>query len=571
LAGSGQAARILRERAAALSELLDRSAPAPPAGNARLAVQIFDGGSMPTTAEKYFLGHPVTFTAPSCEGCGDAGTVDTDTSVPVLVLRGVPKVGDILVAYGVGGRWVAELGGTTKPDCCACGWPCGSSTHVPSYILVTDPIYGVFKLPATNLGGQCKYYLDTYLSFAGNGQCPAGQVPVHMEIIGAGTPTATFQMWINDQGNVNGCTGSGGATTPCDCPAPNFIHAGACTGNADPNLMLMLCPTNVNTFPVGLWNQDQCGTARNGVSFALDCTKILDPSMPVFSVQGYVGMMCVDGLATNPFYLLYGGCPAPFFGPTSSMCGVQPKWTFQAGPPKSVCSWFCSNSVSHPLTGDGPEKLTVTMSTYGTFTLPKVCSPRPFMPQAQAIAQTTPWYYYLATTIKYPGNGVCASVDKVPVCIEVFWDQNGGVWFYMLFPAGLAQDGSCPPDCWIITTTKINCPQDHIVVNQPGVVWTNPCLPPVQIPNPGAALDHFAFGMTCGKTRPWSYHADFIMCPYGFYTVGSPTLAPPTWACKCINEGGAAGSPSTAYVLFGGTCTAGADPPRIPVSVTISE
>ncbi len=75
------------------------------------ALQIYNGGNMPTSAGYFFLGNPVTFTGREIEGESDAGTADTSTSVPVLVIGSkIPNVGDILPAYAVGGRWVAEMG-----------------------------------------------------------------------------------------------------------------------------------------------------------------------------------------------------------------------------------------------------------------------------------------------------------------------------------------------------------------------------------------------------------------------------------------------------------------------------
>lgn len=118
--GRGQDARILRDRAADLSDRLDRSLPAPTAGTARIAVKIFNGGSMPTTPEKFYLGHPVRFAGTECEGCADAGTVDGNATVPVMVLRGVPAVGDVLTAVAVGGRWVAEKTGCSTTICVTC-------------------------------------------------------------------------------------------------------------------------------------------------------------------------------------------------------------------------------------------------------------------------------------------------------------------------------------------------------------------------------------------------------------------------------------------------------------------
>jgi len=157
--GGGQDPRILRQRAAALSDSLDRRLPPAAGGNSRLAVQIYNGGSMPTSAEKYYLGHPVTFTAPSCEGCVDKGTVDTDTSVAVLVLQGVPQVGEILLAYGVGGRWVAERGGPScgNQPCCSSGCYITSSSLLLTYVDTGRNFTATFPMAVSKTASSCVY------------------------------------------------------------------------------------------------------------------------------------------------------------------------------------------------------------------------------------------------------------------------------------------------------------------------------------------------------------------------------------------------------------------------------
>src|SRR5579864_8702945 len=106
-------ARILRDRQVALAGALDRQAArAQPYGAGRIALQIYNGGMMASTGEKDFLGDPGNFTDNECEGCADPGSFDTSISIPVFILGSqAPSVGDILTAYAVGGRWVAETGG----------------------------------------------------------------------------------------------------------------------------------------------------------------------------------------------------------------------------------------------------------------------------------------------------------------------------------------------------------------------------------------------------------------------------------------------------------------------------
>jgi hypothetical protein len=113
--------RTLRLRQETLSEDLDRSAGERSFKSARCLVQIYNGGAMGAAADLYYLGHPVLVTGTEAEGGAGTLTVDTATSVPVVVLGGVPAVGDYLTAYAVGGRWVAERTGTVGPGMYLCG------------------------------------------------------------------------------------------------------------------------------------------------------------------------------------------------------------------------------------------------------------------------------------------------------------------------------------------------------------------------------------------------------------------------------------------------------------------
>ena len=104
-------ARVLRDRQAAFSSALDRAVGTRPLGSARQLVQIYDGGSMGSTAEIFYLGHPVQVTGTETEGGSATLTVDSDTTIPVVVLNQPPSAGDKLVAYSVNSRWVAEKTG----------------------------------------------------------------------------------------------------------------------------------------------------------------------------------------------------------------------------------------------------------------------------------------------------------------------------------------------------------------------------------------------------------------------------------------------------------------------------
>jgi hypothetical protein len=113
--------RILRERQAALRSRMDRAQGAPPLATARRLVQVFDGGSMPSQPDHFYLAHPVEVNGGETEGGSYSAVVDASTTLAVDVLGHAPSAGDLLTAYAVGGRWVAERGQPVQP-----GFLCGS-------------------------------------------------------------------------------------------------------------------------------------------------------------------------------------------------------------------------------------------------------------------------------------------------------------------------------------------------------------------------------------------------------------------------------------------------------------
>jgi hypothetical protein len=120
----GQETRILRDRQAAHSDAMDRAAgQQQPYSSARMLVQVYDGGAMPSDPEKVYFTHPVLLTGSETEGAAGMFSVDTATTVPVIVLGHVPSVGDYLTAYAVGGRWVSEEGGSSGGGFTSCS-PC---------------------------------------------------------------------------------------------------------------------------------------------------------------------------------------------------------------------------------------------------------------------------------------------------------------------------------------------------------------------------------------------------------------------------------------------------------------
>jgi hypothetical protein len=107
--GANRETRILRGRQIAHNAAADNAAGrAAPYGAARLLVQVYNGGSMASTAEKIYFTHPVLITGAETEGGTATLTADTATTVPVVVLWNAPATGDFLTAYSTGNRWVSE-------------------------------------------------------------------------------------------------------------------------------------------------------------------------------------------------------------------------------------------------------------------------------------------------------------------------------------------------------------------------------------------------------------------------------------------------------------------------------
>jgi hypothetical protein len=127
-------ARTLCERERAHRAMLDRGQSArPPAIAARRLVQVYNGGAMPSSPDHVYLTHPVELDGVELEGGTASTTVETSTTIPVVVLWNAPNAGDILTAYAVGGRWVTERGGGSG----ATGYPCGSCL-IPAHDLTVS-------------------------------------------------------------------------------------------------------------------------------------------------------------------------------------------------------------------------------------------------------------------------------------------------------------------------------------------------------------------------------------------------------------------------------------------------
>lgn len=93
-----------------------------------MLVRLYQEASFPTAGGRYFMARPVAIDGPEAEGGAAALAADEAATIPVLVVGArIPAPGDVLVAHAVGGRWVAESGGSPG-DLCGIACPaCGGA------------------------------------------------------------------------------------------------------------------------------------------------------------------------------------------------------------------------------------------------------------------------------------------------------------------------------------------------------------------------------------------------------------------------------------------------------------
>jgi hypothetical protein len=120
--------RIVRARDGALAAAIDHRVPAATGGTPRRLVQIFSGGSMPSSPDHFFLAYPIELDGAETEGGAGTPVVDASQPITIDVLGHAPSAGDILTAYAVGGRWVAERAGLNSGGSLACS-PCNIPTQ----------------------------------------------------------------------------------------------------------------------------------------------------------------------------------------------------------------------------------------------------------------------------------------------------------------------------------------------------------------------------------------------------------------------------------------------------------
>jgi hypothetical protein len=190
------AARVLRERHGGLVQLAARSVAAAPRTTARRLVQIHDGGAIPLAADHFFLAYPIELDGEEAEGGTGTPVIDASQPIIVDVLGHAPSAGDILTAYAVGGRWVAEGPGLSGGGSIACA-PC----NIPTQNLTLSWVN-----PISGNGSTTLNYAATprsWTSGCSNGLlyklvCTGGQVELRVIYFATGScPTGSQQYCSN--------------------------------------------------------------------------------------------------------------------------------------------------------------------------------------------------------------------------------------------------------------------------------------------------------------------------------------------------------------------------------------
>jgi hypothetical protein len=191
-----QETRILRARHANLAGQVDRAIEFGSPGTPRRLVQIYNGGSMSSSPDHFFLGYPIELDGAEAEGGTGTPVIDASQTIVVDVLGHAPAAGDILTAYAVGGRWVAERAGSGSGGSLACS-PC----KIPAQNLTLSWVNVISGNGSTTLTFASTP--TTWTSACSNGLlyelfCTGGQVELRVIFFTAGScPTGTQQYCSN--------------------------------------------------------------------------------------------------------------------------------------------------------------------------------------------------------------------------------------------------------------------------------------------------------------------------------------------------------------------------------------
>ncbi len=176
--------------------------------------QVYNGGSIPTVANRVYLTRPVTVAFNATEGATPAFTVDTSVSAPVLIINGIPTAGTNILAENVDGIWVADLAAVTAT--CAgtltVNVKCGGVNRSGATVTIT---LGATTLVATtNVSGNATFTPGA-----------AGVWGVTVALSGFATYTGTFTFACSNLAlnlSINGAsnTMSGQARSQCGGAIP---------------------------------------------------------------------------------------------------------------------------------------------------------------------------------------------------------------------------------------------------------------------------------------------------------------------------------------------------------------
>ena len=220
---------------------------------------------MPGSPELFYFTHPVLLSGAETEGGSATLTADTATTVPVVVLGGIPSVGDYLTAYAVGGRWVSELKGCKITINVKC-----SGANVSGDTVTLKKGGTTLATGTTDSSGNVTMSVPLPLTN-----------PYTIDITGGGNPDFSTSQTIACGGTYNFDVCSGGATTctPCNIPNENLTLSwtNTLTGSGS--------TTMTYSIP-GTWATGCCDA---GLEFAMSCTEA--------------------GIELRAFFFVSGECP----------------------------------------------------------------------------------------------------------------------------------------------------------------------------------------------------------------------------------------------------------------------
>ena len=224
-----QDGRTIQDRQADLSRLIDRVRRGSSEGTAMTLLQLYNGGAVPSSANKVYLGNPVTIGFTDQENAVPTIQVDETRSIPVIMTDSAGVIGDIVPAAYTGADWVAAR---RTPACGCCYWWCPGATTTtavgpinvaPHAIGVLDSVFGYCPMYRVSQGnsGFCQYTGSILVNYPGANGCPAVKgfqicywAGEYSETLGP--PDVTYAFWVTWSILYQG---TGSPTTQDLCPA----------------------------------------------------------------------------------------------------------------------------------------------------------------------------------------------------------------------------------------------------------------------------------------------------------------------------------------------------------------